>query len=108
VIRTLHVAFYGEGPTDAFAQALEQPGRARELRWPRDVEKVHRDRAKEFYEQGVYHLLARTRRHHDRIHPESYQAGIAAEVPLPELRRLPAFQRFESRLTQTLTVLGYV
>jgi len=94
--------------TDAFAQALEQPGRARELRWPRDVEKVHRDRAKEFYEQGVYHLLARTRRHHDRIHPESYQAGIVAEVPLPELRRLPAFQRFESRLTQTLTVLGYV
>jgi len=93
--------------TDAFAQALEQPGRARELRWPPDIEKVHRDRAKEFYEQGVYHLLARTRRH-GRIHPESYQAGIAAEVSLPELRRLPAFQRFESRLTQTLTALGYV
>lgn len=96
----------------AFAVAVAgNASRATELGFPRNPEQIHRDQAKALFEEGVYQLLARTRRHRRRITPSHFQDSVAhaiATSALNALRRLSAFQLFEHDLVQALVALDYV
>ncbi len=93
---------------DAFATALGQSQRVRELSFPADPESIYRANAKHLYEESVYQLLAKTRRRRREIKPALHQTSIIERTPMFELRRLSAFHRFEDRLKQVLVTRGYV
>lgn len=92
-----------------FADALTgDPERSSGLSFPSDPEKVHRDEAKQVFRDGVYDLLARTRRQRRRLKPAQFLADVAEQLPCSSLRTLPSFRRFEGQLSQALATLGYV
>jgi len=93
---------------DAFAAALGQSQRVRELSFPADPEFIHRTDAKHLYEESVYQLLAKTQRKRREIKPALHQTSVVEQTPMTELRRLPAFRRFEERLKDVLVMRGYV
>lgn len=94
---------------EAFVRALTgSEQRAHELHLPLHPEQIHRDRAKQLFDESVYQLLARTQCQRRRLNPGHFQESVATEVELGALRMLPAFRQFEHNLTQALVALGYI
>ncbi|NTU81620.1 MAG: DUF4276 family protein [Chloroflexales bacterium] len=94
---------------EAFAEAVTgQRERARELDFPRNPEMLHRDAAKQLFDESVYQLLARTQRQRRRIHPGSFSEVVIETMSLADLRRAMAFAQFEQELRGMLARLGYI
>jgi hypothetical protein len=93
----------------AFTRALTgSEERTHEIELPQQPGRLPTDKAKRLFDQTVYQLLARTQRQRRRLHPDHFTEIIAEELTLMELRRLSAFQQFESDFTKVITYLGYV